>query len=77
VCARRWCGALRGAMVKSSSGSLWPAARALPRHVIHTSARATVSTSSFLSAPLSSLWPRSLTIWPRLVCQDHRLNLCS
>jgi hypothetical protein len=43
-----------GAEVKTPSGSLWPAARALPRHAIQTSAWAAVSVSSFLFTPLLS-----------------------
>jgi hypothetical protein len=43
-----------GADVKTPSGSLWPAARALPRHAVQTSTWASVSVSSFLSTPLLS-----------------------
>jgi hypothetical protein len=32
------CGAPGGVVVKTPSGSLWPAARALPRHAVQTSA---------------------------------------
>jgi hypothetical protein len=41
-------------MVKTPSGSLWPAARALPRHAIQMSTWALVSVSSLLTTPLLS-----------------------
>jgi hypothetical protein len=43
-----------GAEVKTSSGSLWLAARALPRHAVQTSTWVPVSVSFFLSTPLLS-----------------------
>jgi hypothetical protein len=46
-----WCGAPGVCSVKSSLGSLWPAAQALPCHAVQTSIQASVSVSS----PLSNL----------------------
>jgi hypothetical protein len=70
VCARRWCGVPSGAVVKTTSGSLWPAAWALPCHDVQTSTRALVSVSSF-SLPLSffsghGLWPSGQDQWAKL-----------
>jgi hypothetical protein len=67
-----WCGAPGGCSVKSSSGSLWPAAQALPCHAIQTSTWATVSVISSPSNLLLLLWPRSLANWSRSVSQAHR-----
>jgi hypothetical protein len=71
-----WCGAPGVCSVKSSSGSLWPAAQALPCHVIQTSTRATVSEISPLSNLLLLLWPRSLANWSRLVSQASQTLFC-
>jgi hypothetical protein len=61
-----------GAVVKSSPGSLWPAARALPRHAVQTYAWA-YGERVLLLLPLSSLlWPWLLAIWPWPVSQAHR-----
>jgi hypothetical protein len=54
VCAHRWCGAPGGAIVKTPSGSLWPAARTLPRHAIQTSAWAYGECVFLPSIPLLS-----------------------
>jgi hypothetical protein len=48
------CGAPGGAVVKTPSGSLWPAARALPRHAVQTSAWAYGECDPFPSNPLLS-----------------------
>jgi hypothetical protein len=57
-----WCGALGVRSVKSSPGSLWPAAQALPCHAVQTSTWATVSVISSPSNLLLLIWPRSLAI---------------
>jgi hypothetical protein len=68
-----WCGAPGVCSVKSSLGSLWPAAQALPCHAVQMSTQATVSVTSPLSNLLLLLWPRSLANWSRSVSQTHRL----
>jgi hypothetical protein len=68
-----WFGAPSVCSVKSSLGSLWPAAQALSCHAIQTSTQAMVSVTSPLSNLLLLLWPWSLANWSRSVSQAHRL----
>jgi hypothetical protein len=67
-----WCGALGVRSVKSSPGSLWPAAQALPCHAVQTSTWATVSVISSPSNLPLLLWPWSTAIWSGSVSQAHR-----
>jgi hypothetical protein len=66
------CGAPGACLVKSSPGSLWLAAQALPCHAIQTSTWATVSVVPPLNLLLLFLWPWFLTSWSRSVSQAHR-----
>jgi hypothetical protein len=69
-----WCSAPGACLMKSSLGTLWPAAQALPCHAIQISSWATVSVIP-LSNPLPlslSLWPWFLTNWSRSVSQARR-----
>jgi hypothetical protein len=67
-----WCGALGVRSVKSSSGSLWPAAQALPFHAVQTSTWATMSVISSPSNLPLLLWPWSTAIWSGSVSQAHK-----
>jgi hypothetical protein len=65
------CGAPGGAVVKTPSGSLWPAVRALPRHAVQTCAWAYGELVLFLlyPSPLFSghgLWPFGHNQWAKL-----------